>query len=150
MPPDAPLSPREPEIELLTRIARRGLWTLRRVFWLAGAVAIGYGLWRSATPPVDAAGNAGSAPNALGIAWVCVGLPAIARVDWLFGRGRGLALGGGALLWFGAALLPHDHRYGFVLRMFASLVGCLSLLVWRTLWRLTSPVGAAAGRAVVR
>jgi hypothetical protein len=61
------------------------------------------------------------------------------RVDWLFGRGRWIALAVGALLWFAAALLPGEREYGFVLRMFASLVACLTLLVWRTLWRLTQP-----------
>lgn len=142
---DAPLPdlPREPEIELLATVARRGLWTLRAAFWLAGAIAILFGLWRSATPPVDEAGHAGSAPNALGVVWLCAGLPLVARTEWLFGRGRWPALAGCALLWFGAIPLPHDHRYGFVLRAFASLVACLSLLVWRTLWRLTMPAGDA-------
>lgn len=141
-----PAPPREPEIELLATIARRGLRTLRAAFWLAGAAAIGFGCWRSATPPIDDAGLAGAAPNALGVVWLCAGLPLVARADWLFGRGRWPALAGGALLWFGAILLPHDHRYGFVLRAFASLVACLSLLVWRTLWRLTVPAGGATSR----
>jgi len=129
--------PREPEIEVLGRIARGGLWVVRRVFWLAGVAAIAFGVWRTFTAPIDAAGVVGTTPNALGIVWICAGLPAVLRVDWLIGRGRWRALTLGAVLWFGAALLPHDHDFGFLLRVFASLVACLSLLVWRTLWRLT-------------
>jgi hypothetical protein len=43
--PAAP--PPEPEIELLGRVAGRFLWLVRRALWLAGAVALAYGAWRS-------------------------------------------------------------------------------------------------------
>jgi hypothetical protein len=61
----------------------------------------------------------------------------VVRTDWLFGRGRWWALGLGASLCFGAVLLPGDHAYGWVLRFFASLIACATLLVWRTVWGLT-------------
>ena len=96
-----PASPREPEIEVLARLVRGGLWCLRRALWIAGAVAIGHGLmgcWDSSTL---------SAPP---IVWLCVGVPLVCRVDWLFGRGRWWALATGVLSWFGAALLPADHQ----------------------------------------
>lgn len=133
MPPTDPTSPpREPEIEFLGRVATRGLVVLRTAFWLAGAVAIAYGAWRALLAP-EREGPA----SALGPVWVAVGVPLVLPVDWLFGRGRFAVLGISAALWFLPMLLPDDHRFGFVLRMFATLVACLSLLVWRTLWRLT-------------
>lgn len=134
--------PREPEIEALGRVARRALWLIRRVLWIAGAVAVGYGLWRGWTRG-DLTG-AVPQPSASGVVWLCVGLPLLARIGWLFGRGRWLALGVGGLLWFGASLLPDDPDYGYVLRFFASLIACLTLLVWRTLWSLTAGATGAA------
>jgi hypothetical protein len=129
---------REPEIELLGRIAGRALWILRGVLWLAGAGAVGFGIWTmvAGEAPAPAAGSLPKGP-ALGFVWVCAGLPAMCPVDWLFGRGRWLALGAAALAWFVPSLLASDAEYGFVLRMFATLVPCLTLLVWRTLWSLT-------------
>ncbi len=118
--------PREPEIEALGRIARRAIRTIRTVLWLGGAVAVGFGLYQ-------ALGQPAAAVSARGFVWTCVGLPLLAPVPWLFGRGRWPALAAGALLWFGPSLLPDDPEYGFVLRFFASLVACLTLLVWRTL-----------------
>lgn len=144
--PTEPAPPREPEIEALARIARTALWLVRRVFWVAGAVAVGHGVWRSG---VDGGWSfvapyaLATLPAATGIVWLCLGLPLLVRTGWLFGRGRWPALGLGAALWFGACLLPMDHTYGFVLRLFASLVACLSLLVWRTLWRLTAAAALA-------
>lgn len=132
--------PREPEIELLGRIARRGLWVLRRVLWIAGAVGVVYGV--SMMIAVDAVPDPDPAPlpkgPALGFVWICAGWPPIARVGWLFGRGRWLALGFAALLWAGPSLLASDPEYGFILRFFATLIACVTLLVWRTLWRLTA------------
>jgi hypothetical protein len=132
--------PHEPEIELLGRIASRALWTIRRVLWLAGAVAIGFGVWisgRDAHWTFAAPYSLLSVPAATGVVWISVGLPLLCRVDWLFGRGRWRALLLGVSLWFGASAMPGDRDYGWILRIFASLVACLTLLVWRTLWRLT-------------
>lgn len=132
-PNDPP--PREPEIELLGGIARRGLRVLRCVLWVAGAVGVAFGVWCTWS------GADAKAPDtrlpALGFVWICAGWPPLLRVDWLFGRGRWIALIAGALLWFGPSLLAADPEYGFVLRMFATLIACVTLLVWRTLWRLT-------------
>lgn len=131
-PPHVP--PHEPEIEALARAARGALWLLRIVFWLAGATAIGYGIWRAMN---GADAHPGSL-SATGVVWLCAGLPLVAPVDWLFGRGRLPALGAAATLWFSASLLPDDVEYGFLLRIFGSVMACLILLVWRTLWGLTA------------
>ena len=39
-------------------------------------------------------------------------------------------------LWFLPVALGDDSDYGYILRIFATLVAFLSLAVWRTLWRL--------------
>ncbi len=110
----------------MARLARRFLWLLRRALWIAGAVAVGYGCWRCFNAPIATA-----------VVWWCVGLPLLPPTGWLFGRGRWPALGLGVVLWFAASLLPGDHAYGFLLRVFGSFIACSSLLVWRTLWNLT-------------
>jgi hypothetical protein len=138
---NAPLpgAPREPEIELLARIARRGLIAARCVLFVAGLGAIAFAV-------IAAGGHAATAPGAEDSAaarvahhavWVCAGLPLLLRTDWLLGRGRLPMLGVGIVLWFGPAAVDGDHEYGFVLRMFASLVACATLLVWRTVFALT-------------
>jgi hypothetical protein len=131
--------PHEPEIEALGRAAHGFLWLVRRVFWLAGLGGVAYGLWRCWA-------DHGAVPSAKGVVWVGLGFPALLPVGWTFGRGRWLVLAVSAVLWFGAMALPDDHRYGFVLRIVATFVAAATLLVWRTLWRLTST--AAAGRHV--
>lgn len=139
-PNQTPTTPREPEIELLGRIAGRFLWLVRRVLWLGGAAALAHGCWRSSTDSGWDLGQPSSLatlPAATGVVWICLGAPLVVRVDWLFGRGRLPALAAGAGLWFGACLLPREQEFGYVLRCFASLVACLTLLVWRTLWQLT-------------
>jgi hypothetical protein len=123
--------PREPEIEALGRLATGALRVLRGVARLAGVVGIGWGLYSTVTH------------GATGIVWLCAGIPLVLHVEWLFGRGRWLVLGGLAVLWFATALLPDDHEYGWVLRMFASLVAYSTLFVWRTLWSLTQSAAKA-------
>lgn len=139
-PTDTP--PREREIEVLGRIAHGGLWFLRRVLWFAGAFAVCYGLVR--TWSADEVATPGTTVPALGFVWICAGLPLLVPVDWLFGRGRWLALVAGVLLWFGPSMLSADPEYGFVLRFFATLIACVTLLVWRTLWRLTASAAPPA------
>jgi hypothetical protein len=125
-----PTTPREPEIELLGRIARHVLWGLRRVLWLVGATAVGFGVhscvWLGT-------------PVFVWFVWFAGGLPLLAPIDWILGRGRLVALSVGAFLWFLPSLLAGDQDHGWVLRVFASLVAVATLLVWRTLWRLTLP-----------
>lgn len=142
-PGDAP-TPREPEIELLGRLAARAVRLLRRALWLAGATAIAYGLWRC--------GASGSwpLPSAKGFVWLCAGLPLVASASWLFGRGWRFALPALVLLWVVPGLLPDDHDYGYVLRIFASVAATLSLAVYTTLGRLADPpVGPPRGTADV-
>ncbi|MFY9341170.1 MAG: hypothetical protein WAT39_01690 [Planctomycetota bacterium] len=140
MSPTTPPTPREPEIEALAKFARSGLWVLRRVFWCAGAFAIGWSLF---APGGAATGDSAGTTARFHVVWLCGGLPLVLPVGWLFGRGRWLALAAGVALWFLPSLLvAADPEYGFLLRMFASLVACATLLVWRTLWNLGSATGA--------
>jgi hypothetical protein len=122
-----PTPPREPEIELLGRIAARAIWVLRRALWLGGVAAVGYGLWRICT----------QVEHAAGFVWICVGLPLLLPVGWTFGRGRACMLTVAAALIWGPSLLPDDQDHAWILRFFAALIPCLTLLVWRTVWRLT-------------
>jgi hypothetical protein len=150
-PPANP--PHEPEIEALGRAAHGFLWLVRRLFWLGGLGGVGYGVWRcyagdGMSWAIDPAAL-GTVPSAKGVVWLCLAFPALLPVDWTFGRGRWLVLAVSAALWFGAMELPEDHRYGFVLRIVATFVAAASLLVWRTLWRLTS-AAAAARRSAAR
>lgn len=140
--------PHEPEIEALGRAAHGFVWLLRRAFWLGGLGGVGYGLWRCWAD--EGAGwtwvapyHLMTIPSAKGVVWLCLGFPALLPVDWTFGRGRWILLAISAALWFGAMTLPDDHRYGFVLRITATFVVAATLLVWRTLWRLTSSAAAA-------
>lgn len=127
-----PTPPHEPEIELLARFARRGLLVLRLVFVIAGVAAFVHGTGRLLHPPPDDPAFA-----ARHLVWFCAGLPLLLPVNWLFGTGRWLALTAFALLWALPILLLEDDPYGFVLRMFATLVACAALFVWRTLNGLT-------------
>ncbi|MGC6486835.1 MAG: hypothetical protein ACON4Z_04260 [Planctomycetota bacterium] len=135
-------APREPEIELLGKLARAGLLLVRLAFLCAGAASLAYGLKKSLT-----VGDGWdwqqfawrSTPSAAGALWVTLGLPLALPADFLLRRGRtqtGLLVAT-ALLWFGPTVLPDDSDYGYVLRLFATLVAFLCLAVWRTLWRLT-------------
>jgi hypothetical protein len=148
-----PSVPHEPEIEMLGRVARRALWTFRRVLWAAGAAAVLFGLHSALGAPntgvfafvrafellpAERPPAVSAAGVVRGAVWLCAGVPLLVRVDWLFGRGRWPALAAGAVAWGAPALLPPDHEYGFVLRFFASLIACLTLLVWRTLWSLAA------------
>jgi hypothetical protein len=154
-PPPPSKPPHEPEIEALGRVAHGFLWLVRRALWLAGLCGVGYGLWRCWIDEGAANGlwlwltEAGAtwsfrtSPSAHGVVWLCLGFPALLPVGWTFGRGRWLVLAVSAALWFGAMALVEDHRYGFVLRIVATFVVAATLLVWRTLWRLTSAAAAA-------
>ena len=71
------------------------------------------------------------------ITLLCLGVPLALPCAFTIGSGWRLALGLGVLAWFGPMLLDGDPTYGFVLRMFASLVAVAVLAVWRTLFQLT-------------
>ena len=140
--PTAP--PREPEIEALGRAGYAFLWLLRRLFWLAGAIAVTYGIARCSNAEWTFTTPFSPTSQVHGFVGLCLGLPLIARIDWWFGKTRWLALGIAAALWFAPSAMRDDHTFGFILRMFATLVACAPLLVWRTLWRLTEPTNADA------
>ncbi len=142
---DDPL-PHEPEIEFLGRLARRALQALRGLFFTAGCAATLYGVLGVLWPRLDVVRGLVHGvfwadepqPPVHRFVWLCVGIPLLLPTDWLFGRGRLPMLALGTALWFGPALLADDSDYGFVLRLFASLVAVATLLVWRTLSGLTS------------
>lgn len=139
---DAPEPPREPEIEFLGKLARAFLLVARLALGVAGAASLAYGLKKTWT---DGDGWAmdqwafRAMPSAAGFVWITLGLPLVLPANTLLNRGRPQAalLATAVALWFGPMALPDDSDYGFVLRMFATLVAFLSLVMWRTLWRLT-------------
>ena len=138
----SPVVPREPEIEFLGRLAARVLALLRVLLFVAGLVAIAAACYLTASPPAAMTEHT-PIPSlqqriAHNLVWVCVGLPLVLPSRWLFGAGRWQALAIGLLLWFGPMLLDGDHEYGFLIRVFASLVACATLLVLRTLRTLTA------------
>ena len=135
---EAPVGqPREPEIEFLGRLARRVLTLLRLLLFVAGLVAIAVACYITASPPAAMTPHEAIAPLQQRIAynfvWVCAGVPLLLPSRWLFGAGWWQALAIGLVLWFGPMLLDGDHPYGFLIRMFASFVPCVTLLVLRTL-----------------
>ncbi len=137
----SPPTPLEPEIEFLGNVARRTLAGLRAVLFVAGVVAVGFAVRTLASTPIDDGSPAAATPSPtgglFGMVWLCAGLPLLSPVDWLFGRGRFVALAGAVVLWLGPCLFAHDIDYGWLLRFFASLVAAATLVVWRALWALT-------------
>ena len=140
-PADPDLNPREPEIELLGKIARGALFCSRVVLVVAGVVAVLYGLKRTLT--TGSAWTLGGfewreSPSASGAVWLTLGLPLALPADVMLRRSvRQVALLSVSLaLWFLPVALGDDSDYGYILRIFATLVAFLSLAVWRTLWRL--------------
>lgn len=130
--PTPPTNPAEPEIQFLRRVARVGLLAIRLLFWLLGAAALYTGLL--------------GPPAWTGLSWetthlfvfACAGLPLVLPTSTWLGRHWWLWALVACLMWFAPMLRESDHRYGFVLRMFAMTVGCATMVVWRTLWRLTA------------
>jgi len=138
---DTPETPREPEIELLGKLARGGLFVIRLAFFTAGAAALAYGLKKMWTT-----GDGWwhelefrATPSAAGFVWTTVGLPLVLPANTLLERGvpQLALLLASAGMWFGPMALADDSEYGYILRLFATLVAFLCLVVWRTLWRLT-------------
>jgi hypothetical protein len=145
-PPDLPRE-REPEIVFLGRLAGCVLTTLRLALFVAGLVAVAIACYLTASPP-EAPPNEVIAPLQQRIAsnfvWVCAGVPLLLPSRWTFGKGWWKALALGLALWFGPMLLDGDHPYGFVIRVFASFVACVTLLVLRVLRTLgAEPVAPA-------
>jgi len=138
-----PPPPREPEIEILGMIAHGALALIRVVFFGAGVWAIVYGIQKMREPLLSPGPGLATValPSAAGTVWLALGLPLILRCKWMFTKGalQWSLLVILALMWFVPMGLNDDSPYGYILRMFATLVSILSLLVWRTLWRLTEP-----------
>jgi hypothetical protein len=136
-----PTPPREPEIEFLGKVVRLLLLAFRAATVGAALVALGYGLIHMADPPRDMSAGTGEIGAPLPIApyfvWLCIGIPPLLPIRWLFGRGRWPMLVVGAALWCGPMGLEGDHEYGWLIRFFASLVAVSVLLVWKTIFALT-------------
>jgi hypothetical protein len=138
----SPQPPREPEIEFLGKAALGFLVVLRAVFWSAGVTSLYFG-WQMLLFPDSGSAAAGSdwTPSALGSIWLSLGIPLVVKADWLLNRcqARRLLILIFILLWFAPMALADDSNYGFILRMFSTMVSFLTMLVWRTLWQLTKP-----------
>jgi len=140
---DAPMPtpPREPEIEFMGKLARCALRIIRAAFFGAGTYAVVFGCQQlfgseaaASLPPTQAHWDRG-------VVWIALGVPLMLPNRWLFtqSRARIALIVGFAALWFAPVWFANDSPYGFILRMFATLVAFLTMLVWRTLWRLTQP-----------
>lgn len=145
-PPAGPTTPpREPEIEFLGKIVRFALVAFRAATVTAGAVAVVHALVGIFAPAVvpgaigigfDALPT--TAPIAPCFVWLCVGIPPLLPIRWLFGRGRWLMLSVGLALWSVPHWLEGDAEYGYLIRFFASLVALSVLVVWKTIFALTT------------
>ena len=142
---DAPMSanPREPEIEFMGRVAREALRLMRGALWLGGMAALVYGYQKFMAPYENSPRETGNAvmPSALGTIWLTLGLPLVLPTCRIMNKPRAL-IGTGIIyvaLWTVPMSLPDDSPYGFILRIFTTVVSFSTLLVWRTLWRLTNP-----------
>ena len=140
--------PREPEIEFLGKLAHGFLAFARVALWGAGTAAIGYGIWQTflagSDPALAGETDPALSPTASHLVWFPLGLPLVLPADWLLtkNRHRIWILAVSVMLWFTPMLFGDASRYGYILRMFATLISFLSLLVWRTLWQLTKPAEA--------
>ena len=133
-----PTPPREPEIELLGKLAHGMLLVIRAALWGGGVFALAQGFQQMVDPEQpDLLSMAAHSDQ--GAVWIAVGLPLAVPSRWIltWGRAAKIMLAILAVLWFAPLWLENDSPYGYVLRMFATLISVLSMLVWRTLWRLT-------------
>lgn len=121
----------------MRRIATAGLVVIRALFWLAGAFAV----WSGVFGPPDWTKLDWQQPEVF--VFACAGAPLVVPSTWWLGRRRWVALAIGLVMIAAPTLHADDHRYGAVLRAFALLTGCLSMVVWRALWRLTRREPAA-------
>lgn len=136
-----PTPPREPEIEFLGKLARGLVQIVRVVLWCGGVYALVYGFQQMLDPaPVKQVPGFESHSD-LGAVWIALGLPLVIPTKWTLQKNRVamVMLAVFVTLWFGPMLLENDSPYGFILRLFATLISFLSVLVWRTVWRLTQP-----------
>jgi hypothetical protein len=116
----------EPEIRFLAQVIGACLLLFR----VATVIAASYSIYHAL------AGIHGNAETARFYVWLCIGLPPLLPVRWLFSRAGALLVLPGLLLWFGPGQLSDDSDYGYIIRIFATGVALSVLLVWRTVYRL--------------
>ena len=136
-----PAPPREPEIEFMGKVAHEALRLMRGALWIGGIAALIYGYQKFVEPYATPPNTGNVYPSALGTIWFTLGLPLVLPTCWMLNQRRvliGMAVVYAAM-WFVPMSLPDDSPYGFILRTFTTVVSFSSLLVWRTLWRLTNP-----------
>lgn len=148
VPPTGPATTtREPEIEFLGKVVRFGLVAFRAATVTAGAIAVVYALLGifllgifapAAMPGMIFSTIPTTAPIAPSFVWLCVGIPPLLPIGWLFGRGRWPMLAVGLALWSGPHWLEGDAEYGYLIRFFATLVALSVLVVWKTIFALTT------------
>jgi len=131
----------EREIDVLGRVAHFALRVLRWISILAGLVAIAGAIYTVFDPVPVYSDNIPPTSTVIAhqIVFLCLGLPWVLPVACTLGRGWRIMLAIGTALWFGPMALEGDHDFGFLVRMFASLVAIAVLAVWRTLYGLSNP-----------
>jgi len=127
-----PIAIPEPEIRFLARLVGVGLRVFRAATIIAGSYSTVHALQ----------GISGNTETAKFYVWLCIGLPPLLPVRWLFSRYGAILLLPGLALWFGPGQLGDDSNYGYIIRMFATGVALSVLLVWRTVYRLLPPAEA--------
>lgn len=135
------VTPLEPEVRVLSRLARIGLLGVRGVLSLVGSAAIA-GAVAVVIDPLLIYSTAADVPAfgelvARSLVFVCMGLPLVLPVAWTFGRGRWLVLGL-ALLLIAVPMAFEIDPACFLIRAFACLVGLAAIVIWRLLWQLRS------------
>ncbi len=140
---DAPMPtpPREPEIEFLGMLARGMVRLVRVALWCGGAYALVYGFQQMLDPSTTPEVPGFESHSDRGAVWFALALPLVVPAKWVLEKGP-MTLGMLTIfvtLWFAPMLLSNDSPYGYILRLFATLISLMSILVWRTVWRLTLP-----------
>jgi hypothetical protein len=140
---DSPMTtpPREPEIEFMGKLAHGMVLIVRVALWGGGVCALVYGFQQMLDPTPSPQVPGLETHSDRGAVWIALGLPLVIGAKRILKKGPAaiLILTIFVALWFGPMLLENDSPYGYILRLFATLISLMSVLVWRTVWRLTLP-----------
>lgn len=137
----AQVTQHEPEVRVLSRLAKIALLLVRAIF-----ILIGFGLIATSVYYVIDPIRLYTTPEAVPpfgelvarqLTFVCAGLPLALPVRWTFDRGR-WPMAAIAVLLVTVPMAFEQDPACCLIRAFACFVGCAAILVWRTLWHLRS------------